>query len=260
MNQCHAILRKWLGQALLLATALHLPASERNFAARYERLFSEGRAAWAATPTNSTAGWRFARAAFDWAEFATNQTQKISIARPGIAAARASISLQPRTAAAHYYLALNLGQLADATRSLGGLKLVSEMERELKTACELEAAFDYAGPDRSLGMLYRDAPGWPVSVGSRAKARQHLERACVLNSAYPDNQLSLLEGLLKWGQQKNVLEKLKPTAALLATARQQLTGEEWAASWADWDRRWRDLQTKAGAEPIRPAASPKGAR
>ena len=249
-----------LAWALLPAVALPLGASEASFAPRYERVFTEARAAWAAAPTNSTAGWQFARACFDWADFATNHAQKIEITRPGIAAARKSISLNPTNAAAHYYLALTLGQLADATRSLGGLKLVSEMERELKTARELDPAFDYAGPDRSLGMLYRDAPGWPVSVGSRTKARQHLERACVLNSAYPDNQLSLLEGLLKWGQQKAVLEKLKATEAILATARQQLAAEEWAPAWADWSKRWRDIQAKATAESVHPPASPKNAR
>ncbi len=77
----------------------------------------------------------------------------------------------PNSAPAHYYLAMNLGQLA-RTEFLGALKLVREMEREFKTAAELDAQFDFAGPERSLGLLYRDAPGWPVSIGSKRKARE----------------------------------------------------------------------------------------
>ena len=65
---------------------------------------------------------------------------------------------------------MNLGQLA-RTELLGALKLVKEMEREFKTAADLDKQFDYAGPERCLGLLYRDAPGWPASIGSRRKAR-----------------------------------------------------------------------------------------
>ena len=249
-----------LGWALLYAATARLPAADASWVARYERIFVGARQAWTAVPTNSVIAWQFARACYDRAEFATNHTQKIDLARQGIAAARASITQQPKVAAAHYYLAMNLGQLADATRNLGGLKLVSEMEREFKAARAIDAAFDYAGPDRSLGLLYRDAPGWPISVGSRAKARQHLEKACELSKDYPDNRLTLLEAWLKWGERNKVQAELNSVAGILAEARPKLAGEEWASAWADWDQRWRDIQTKAGAAPPHPPASSKGGR
>ena len=249
-----------LGWALLHTVAPRLPAADAAWVARYERVFVETRQTWTVAPTNSVIGWQFARACYDRAEFATNSAQKIDLARQGIAAARASINLQPKIAAAHYYLAMNLGQLADATRSLGGLKLVSEMEREFKSARAFDAAFDYAGPDRSLGLLNRDAPGWPISVGSRAKARQHLEKACELSKDYPDNRLTLVEAWLKWGERKKVLPELKSVAGILADARPKLAGEEWASAWADWDKRWREILSKSFAEPVRPSESPKGGR
>ena len=92
---------------------------------------------------------------------------------------------------------MNLGQLA-RTETLGALKLVREMEREFKTAAELDGHFDYAGPERSLGLLYRDAPGWPVSIGSRRKAREWLEQAEKLAPEYPENHLNLVESYLQW--------------------------------------------------------------
>jgi hypothetical protein len=236
-----------LGWFCLLVGLAHLQAAAASPATRYERLFRESQAAFESQPTNAEAAWKYARACYDWSEFATNKDQRIELANMGIAAGRRAVSLQPKAAPGHYYLGINLGTLADATRGLAGLKLVSEMESRFQKAGELEPEFDYAGPDRCLGLLYRDAPGWPVSVGSRAKARQHLERARQLSGDYPENMLNLLETWLKWGEKSKVLAQVPAVDQTLAEARKKFTGEAWASSWAGWDRTWRRIRTKAGA-------------
>lgn len=236
-----------------------LQAAEQKYAARYESRFLAARGAWESNPTNSVTASNYTVACFDMADYASNSVHKAEIARQGVAAARALLFLTPQLPAGHYYLALNLGQLADATRSLGGLKLVAEMEREFHKARELDSKFDFAGPDRSLGMLYRDAPGWPISVGSRSKARVHFEKACELKPEFPENQLALLESWLKWGERKKVQEQTSVVERLLTSARTNLSGETWGAAWLDWDRRWQIIQTKAG-EVIRAQSSSKGGR
>lgn len=219
-----------------------------DFAARAQRLFIESQERLRAQPTNAEAAWQFARAAFDLAEFATNDTQRAALADEAIAVARRLIEREPRLAAAHYYLALNLGQLA-RTKSLGALKLVQEMEQRFKTARELDEHFDFAGPDRSLGLLYLDAPGWPASIGSRAKARLHLERAVELAPDFPENRLCLLEALLKWRDKKAAQRQAVNLSEVLQRARTNLTGAAWAGAWADWERRWEDAQRKLKAKP-----------
>jgi tetratricopeptide (TPR) repeat protein len=121
------------------------------------------------------------------------------------------------------------------------------MEQVFKTAISLDPAFDYAGPHRSLGLLYRDAPGWPASIGNRGKARQHLQKAVELSSEYPDNHLSLLEAYLEWTEKKNAQAALPAAEHVLQIARQKLTGEEWKMSWQDWDRRWEKIKAKTAA-------------
>lgn len=251
-----AILSRLPWAVCLLFLARTAPAGLTP-AARCERTYQESQAAWQRQPTNAVLGWQFARACFDCIDFATNKIQQADLARQGIAAAREAVRLAPVLAAGYYYLGLNLGRLADATRNLGGLKLVGEMERALKEARELEAGFDEGGPDRCLGLLYRDAPGWPISVGNRSKARQHLERACTLAGGYPDNQLNLLEAWLMWGERKQVQTRLGATEEMMAAARKKYTGEAWSWSWQDWDRRWKQVQTRA-AETAPTATSPKG--
>ena len=234
--------------ALLLTASGALgagPTGARPAAAmRAEKLFLTNRVRFQNDRSNVEAAWKFARACFDWAEVATSNEQREEIARQGIEAARRGIARYTDSAEAHYYLAMNLGQFAK-TRGIGALKIVHEMEREFKTAIDLDEKLDYAGPHRSLGLLYRDAPGWPTSIGSKAKARAELERATQLFPEHPDNRLSLAEAYAKWGERRSLQSEMDTLKGLLPKARQQFTGEQWAANWADWDARWEKLQRPA---------------
>ena len=104
-------------------------AAEMEFAAYAKRSFQEAQAHYRKAPGEATAAWQFGRACFDLAEFATNNAQRASLAEAGIAVCRQAIARESNSAPAHYYLAMNLGQLA-RTKALGALKLVGQMERE----------------------------------------------------------------------------------------------------------------------------------
>ena len=97
------------------------------------RNFSGRKAEFQTHTNDATAAWEFARACFDFADYATNDTEHAAIAIQGIAASRQAIAREPNSAPGHYYLGENLGQLA-RTETIGALKLVKEMEREFKTA------------------------------------------------------------------------------------------------------------------------------
>jgi len=120
------------------------------------------------------------------------------------------------------------------------------MERELSNAAALDPHFDHGGPDRSLGLLYRDAPSFG-SIGSRSKARQHLERAIELAPDFPDNRLSLLESYLKWSEGENARHELKVLKEAWPRAQAELSGATWQASWADWEERLEKAQKQVDA-------------
>jgi tetratricopeptide (TPR) repeat protein len=212
------------------------PASTNSEAARVEQLYTTARQEYSGAQTNVQAAWQFSRACFDRAEFSTNSTERAALAEQGMAACRRALAQKPQNAAAHYYLAMNLGQLA-RTRLLSALGLVDEIEREFKTARSLDEHFDFAGPDRNLGLLYHDAPGWPVSVGSRTKARHHLRRAVELAPKHPENRLCLLEACEQWGDHNGMQRELKALVELWPVARTNLVGEVWTAAWEDWEKR-----------------------
>ena len=215
-------------------------------AAQAERLFYQAQARFQKHSDDPEAAWEFARACFDWADLPANDSHRGEIAQKGIDAARRALERNSRLAAAHYYLALNLGELA-RTKKLGALRLVDEMETELKSTITLDPRFDDAGPHRSIGLLYRDAPGWPTSLGSRSKARLHLRKAVELSPDYPDNWLCLLESYLKWGEKNAVDSQLPHVEQVFDRARKTLTGQAWEANWADWEPRWEKIRAKTAA-------------
>jgi len=198
-----------------------------------------------ASPAEAGSAWQFARACFDLADYSTNDHQRAKLAEEGIAAARADLRASPDSGPGHFYLALNLAQLA-RTKGFGALSLIREMEKSFLRAIELDPHLARAGPDRSLGMLYLDAPGWPVSIGSKRKAREHLERAVSLEPDYPDNHLSLLEARVRWREKDLLVEGAVRYLELLPEARKKYTGAAWEQSWHDWDERWQSIRAHAG--------------
>lgn len=199
-------------------------------------------------PANAKAAWQFARTTFDLADAVTTKSERADFAQQGIKASTQALEKNPNAAPLHYYLGLNQGELA-RTKTLGALKLVDQMEREFLKAIELDASFDYAGPDRSLGLLYRDAPAL-ASIGSRVKARAHLARSVELAPLYPENRLNLIESELKWNDRKSARRDLKLLEDSWPAAHAQFAGPAWSASWTDWESRL-DKIKRALEEPTR---------
>jgi tetratricopeptide (TPR) repeat protein len=239
---------------LLSAWFLISPAAQAGEAEQVREAFRQKESEFRKQPADSNTAWQFGQACFDLADLATNKTERAEIAQLGIDACRKSITINSNSAASHYYLALNQGQLA-RTRMFGALKLVSQMERELSAAIELDSRFDYGGPERTLGLLYRDAPSIG-SIGSRSKARQHLQRAVELAPLYPDNRLSLIESYLKWGDREAARRELKALKKGWERARLELSGSLWKASWEDWEERLQQAEKKL-EEASKPLEAPR---
>lgn len=227
----------------------------KNFAQRAETEFHRAQTELQTKTNDSTVAWQFARACYDFADFSGNDNQRAALANQGIDVCRQLIARDPKIAAAHYYLAMNLGQLA-RTKSVGALKLVKQMESEFKTALELNDHFDFGGSARSLGLLYRDAPGWPMSIGSKRKAKTYLEQSLKIAPDFPENHLNLAESDLKWREGDAAKQELDALDALWPQAQKSFTGEKWERDWAGWTAR-RAAARKKLADISASAKSPR---
>jgi tetratricopeptide (TPR) repeat protein len=229
---------KTVAAVLLLAGGiLFADDSPRKISEAFaEKEFYRAQAKLQSDQNNPTNAWQFACAAFDFAEFSTNNAQRADLANLGIAACRPLVAREPKLAAGHYYLAMNLGQLA-RTELIGALDLVKQMEPEFKTAGQLDELLDHAGPERNLGLLYRDAPGWPASIGNPSKAQALLRQAVRLAPDYPENHLHLIESYLKWKENSSAKRALLALDNVWPSAQTNLTGVKWAQAWDDWAAR-----------------------
>lgn len=191
-------------------------------------------------PAETTNLVTFIRETFNRAEFSTNDTERAALAKQGIEAARVLVAREPQSVAGHYFLGMNLGQLA-RTKSLGALRIVDEMEREFKAAASGDEKFAHAGPVRNLALLYHEAPAFG-SIGSRTKARKFFERAVALVPDYPENRLNLAEAYLKWREKALFAQELAALEALWPAAKTNFSGPDWEAAWVDWDARLQKLR------------------
>ncbi len=224
------------------------------FAARAEAEWHRTQMQFQSHTNDPIAAWQFARACYDLNDFITNNAGRADLASQGIVACRHLLAIESNSVPGHYYLAIELGQLADTKRNLAAYRMVREMEREFKTSDDLDEHYDYAGPARCLGLLYRDAPGWPISIGSRHKARDWLEAAVKIAPGYPENHLYLAESCWQWKDHEAARNELNALDALWPAARTNFTGETWECSWEDWSTR-RDV-LRAKIRETSPSAHP----
>ena len=121
--------------------------------------------------------WRLARACSEMAEQLPANAQKLQHAERGVTAAEEAVALAPGRVEGHYYLGLDLAQVAETSSDM---KMVESILTVAKAAVDIDPGYADAGPLRFLGKLYITAPPWPSSVGSPAKGVEALERAVEL--------------------------------------------------------------------------------
>ena len=225
--------------ACVIATAAFgAPDTNSVFIKRAEAEFQRTQKLLKTDANNPSNAWVFARACYDLLQFPETKPREAEVAKLAIAACEDLVKRDPKSAAGHYYLAMNYGELADAEApSLAAYRLIRDIEREFKVALALDEKLDFAGPDRCLGLLYRDAPGWPISIGNKYRAYEFLQRADTVAPGFPENQLNLAESHLRWRERDEAEKNLLKLEATWNTARTNLTGEAREFDWRDWTSR-----------------------
>ena len=239
-----------MARALVIVIFTTLTATSTARADDYTPVASHARAQsdhdaaarrWRADTNNLEASWQFGRACFELADAATNNTQRAKVAEEGVIASRRATILEPKFAAGYYYLGLNLGQLARA-KPLSAIGILGDVESAWLSSIALDPKFDYSGAHRAIGVLYRDAPGWPLSLGNRKNALFHLEKAVEVSPDYPGNRLYLIETLIKWGKNDSARAALAETRKVMEKAPVSFTGPMWREDLTNWERRWKKIQ------------------
>ena len=144
----------------------------------------------------------------------------------GVEYGRQAITLNPRAVYGNFWYGSNLGMLGLCRGIMASLKSVDPMRRAMEIVLQENERFFFAGPHRALGRLYHQAPGWPISIGHKTKALDHLERAVELAPQFFCNRIYLAEFLIDVGKKAEARQHLEAlVTAQVNPAHQREDGE-----------------------------------
>lgn len=207
-----------------LPDALYARREEAGMAARAADLWA---ARLATTPTDVEAAWKLSRARYYLGTNGAAAGRRAAL-EAGMAAARTAIALQPARPEGHFWLAANMGGLAESFGLSQGLKYRKSIKTALEEVLRLDPAYESGSADRALGRWYFKVPG--LFGGSNAKSEQHLRKALTYDAQSTASWFFLAETLEDMGR------KAEARAALQKVLDAPLNPE-----WAPEDRRWKEL-------------------
>jgi hypothetical protein len=138
--------------------------------------------------------WKLARARYWLGTNGLPENERRAALEAGIGAGRAAVAAAPDKPEGHFWIAANMGALADGFGLRQGLKYRGEIRDELQATLKLDAAFLDGSADRALGRWYHKVPG--MFGGSKQKAEEHLRKALAYNPQSIITRLFLAETLI----------------------------------------------------------------
>src|SRR3954471_4207585 len=153
--------------------------------------------------------WKLARARY-WLGGHADEQKRKGYLEGGIAAARAAVAIAPNKPDGHFWIAANMGALAESFGLRQGLKYRGDIKDELETVLRLDPAYLKGSADRALGRWYFKVPG--LCAGSHKKSEEHLRKS---PPSHPNSAASLFflaETLIARGQKEDartVIQKLQ---------------------------------------------------
>jgi tetratricopeptide (TPR) repeat protein len=159
-------------------------------------------------PKDVASAWKLARARY-WLGTHAPATSGKAYLESGIAAARAAIAPAPNRPEGHFWLAANMGALAESFGLRQGLKYRGDIRNELETVLRLDPAFQQGSADRALGRWYFKVPG--LFGGSLRKSEEHLRKSLTYDPNSAASLYFLAETLVGEGKKPDariVLQQL----------------------------------------------------
>jgi hypothetical protein len=154
-------------------------------------------AARAASGLDFEAAWKLARAAYWIGTEGPEDGRRASLER-GVKAGEQAAALDPARPEGHFWLAANMGALAESFGLRQGLKYRGRIKAELLRVLEIDPGWAQGSADRALGWWYHKVPG--LFGGSESQAEAHLRRALEYNPQSTATLYFLAEVLLERGK------------------------------------------------------------
>ena len=160
----------------------------------------------AATPSDFEAAWKLSRARY-WIGTNGPEAGRRAALEAGMQAANAAIALQAKRPEGHFWLAANMGALAESFGLSQGLKYRKAIKASLEEVLRLDPAYESGSADRALGRWYYKVPG--LFGGSDEKAEQHLRKSLTYDPQSTASWFFLAEALEDLGRKADAKAALQ---------------------------------------------------
>ena len=180
-----------------------------------------------ANPKNFEAAWKLARGRYWLGTNGLPPPDRKAALEQGMAAARVAATLEPKQPEGHFWLAANMGALAESYGLRQGIKYRGAIKESLERVLAIDPGFQQGSADRALGRWYFKVPG--MFGGDDKKSEAYLRKALAYNENSVITRLFLAETLMDEGQRDAAREQLR--AALAAPVDPE---------WAPEDQRFKE--------------------
>jgi tetratricopeptide (TPR) repeat protein len=191
-------------------------------------------------PKDFESAWKLARARYWLGGHANEKTRKAYL-EAGISAGRAAVAIAPNKPDGYFWIAANMGTLAESFGLRQGLKYRGDIKDALETVLRLDPGYQQGSADRALGRWYYKVPG--LFGGSDKKSEAHLRKSLTYNPHSAVSLFFLAETLIELG---------KPAEARAAL--QTLLDAPIDPDWAPEDREYKE-KGRALISRLKPGAA-----
>jgi TRAP transporter T-component len=182
------------------------------------------------SPKDFESAWKLARARY-WIGGHVPEADRKATYEAGIEAGRAASTLEPGRPEGYFWVAANMGALAESFGLRQGIKYRGEIKDTLLTVLKIDPAFQGGSADRALGRWYFKVPG--LFGGSKKKSEEHLRRSLTFSPNSTASHFFLAETLLDAGRRDEGRAEL-----------QRVIDAPFDPDWTPEDREWKDKAQK----------------
>lgn len=159
----------------------------------------------AANPRDFDSAYKLAQARYWLGTNSLPDAQRKAALESGIAAARKAIAIHASRPEGHFWLAANMGALAESFGLRQGIKYRGQIKDALLTTLKLDPAFLDGSADRALGRWYFKVPG--LFGGSNRQSELHLRKSLTYNPNSVITHLFLAETLADLGRKEEARQE-----------------------------------------------------
>ena len=154
--------------------------------------------------------WKIARAMYWLGEHDEPNARRKALER-GVETARLASMLEPQRPDGYFWMAADMGALAESFGMRQGLKYRGPIKDALETVLRLDPGYLQGSADRALGRWYYKVP--VLFGGSKKKSEEYLRKSLTYNPNSTASHFFLAETLFELDRKSDAIDELKKVIA-----------------------------------------------